>query len=189
MWSSHAARRFGFAIACLFAAIVPAKAEIEKFMRHCNMALCPYFHASTTVPEGWAEHKEASAELKVQMLVPKDKTFDDAPAKIYTLVRYNPEKKPLAEIVRTTYQDWRERDKNAKVAKLADVPGAGGKAVFERHSFEAPKQKEQGFELTSLTVDTDKDGNSYFVAVVLSANSKAELNAAEAAYLSILKAY
>ncbi len=55
--------------------------------------------SAIAVPDGWAEHKEASQELGVQMLAPKGQSFDEAPAKIYALVRYNPAKQPVAEIV------------------------------------------------------------------------------------------
>ena len=61
----------GFAVAGLIAAAVPAHAEIEKFMRNCDMKLCVVYRASIAVPEGWAEHEEASRELGVQMMLPK----------------------------------------------------------------------------------------------------------------------
>ncbi len=54
----------------------PAAAEIEKFMNPCDGGVCAFFRASTTVPEGWAEHAEATRELRVQMLLPKGQDFD-----------------------------------------------------------------------------------------------------------------
>ena len=111
----------------------PASAEIEKFMRDCDMKLCAFYRASITVPEGWVEDKEASRALGVQMLLPKGQEFDAAPAKIYALVRYNPDKQPVSAITRDTYRDWQERSKKAKVATLAAVARSNGKAAFERH--------------------------------------------------------
>jgi hypothetical protein len=178
----------GLAIAGFFAA-VPAHAEIEKFMRHCDMKLCVVYRAPITVVDGWAEHEEASHELGVQMLLPKGQDFEAAPAKIYVLVRYNTDKQPVSAIARDTYSDWKKRAKSAKVAKLADVARANGKPAFERHQFEAPKLEEQGFETTALAADSDKDGNAYVVVICLSANTREAYKSAEAAYLSILKAY
>lgn len=179
----------GFVIAGLIAAAVPAQAEIEKFMRQCDGKLCPFFRAPIAVPDGWEENAEATRELGVQMLLPKGKDFDAAPAKIYVLVRYNKDKQPVSFVARDTYSDWKQRAKTAKISKLADVVRANGKPAFERHQFEAPKLKEQGFETTALVSDGDKDGNSFVVVICLSANSREAYKSAEAAYLSILKAY
>jgi hypothetical protein len=177
------------ALAALSLLAAPATAEIEKFMRDCDGKLCAYFKASITVPEGWAEDKEASRALGVQMLLPKDQPFEAAPAKIYALVRYNKDKQPVSAITRDTYRDWKERSKKAKIAKLADVARANGKPAFERHYFEAPELDEQGYETTSLVADSDKDGNPFVVVLVLSTNTRKAFKASEAAYLSILKAY
>jgi hypothetical protein len=178
----------GLAVAGLISA-APAHAEIEKFMRQCDMKLCVSYRASIAVPDGWVEDAEATRELGVQMMLPKGEDFEKAPAKIYVLVRYNKDKKPVSAITRDTYSDWKNRAKNAKVAKLGEVARANGKPAFERHQFEAPKLEEQGFETTALAADTDKDGNAYVVVVCLSANTREAFKSAEAAYLSILKAY
>jgi hypothetical protein len=177
------------ALAAIGLLAVPAQAEIEKFMRECDMKLCVSYRASITIPEGWAENKEASRELGVQMLLPKDVDFEKAPAKIYALVRYNKDKQPVAVITKDTYRDWKERSKKAKIVKLADVARANGKPAFERHQFEAPELSEQGYETTALAADSDKDGNPFVVVLVLSANTREAFKASEAAYLSILKAY
>jgi hypothetical protein len=179
----------GFIVAGLFATTTPAHAEIEKFMRQCNGKLCPFFRAPITVPEGWEENAEATRELGVQMLLPKGQDFEKASAKIYVLVRYNKTKQPLAVAKGDVYRDWKSRDKTAKITKVADVTRANGKAAFERHAFEAPKQEEQGFETSALVADGDTDGNSFYVIVCLSANTAEAYKSAEAAYLSILKAY
>jgi len=192
MPSMTAARRLGALltlIGLLNGAATSAEADIEKFMRQCDGKLCASFQASITVPEGWAEDKEASRELGVQMLLPKGQSFEAAPVKIYALVRYNREKQPVSAIARDTYRDWRERSKKAKVVKLPDVVRQNCKPAFERHQFEAPDLAEQGFEMTSLAADSDKDGNAYVVVLCLSANTRDAFKFAETAYLSLLKAY
>lgn len=171
------------------AATAPAHAEIEKFMRQCDGKLCPYFRSSITVPEGWEENAEASRELNVQMLLPKGQKFETAPAKIYVLVRYNRDKQLQPVIAKDIYRDWKSRARNAQVSKLANAARANGKEAFERHQFEAPKLKEQGFETTALAADGDKDGNAFVVVICLSANTREAYKAAEPAFLSMLKAY
>jgi hypothetical protein len=179
---------FTAAFAALGLLALPARAEVEKFMRDCDGKLCAYFKASITIPEGWVEDKEASSALGVQMLLPKAQDFEKAPAKIYALVRYNKDKQSVSVITRDTYRDWKERSAKAKVAKLADVARTSGKPAFERHRFEAQELDEQGFEQTALA-DSDKDGNAFVVILVLSANTRDAYKASEAAYLSLLKAY
>jgi hypothetical protein len=183
------ARRLALAFACagLLAVAAPAKSEVEPMMRQCDMKLCAYYRASIKIPDGWVENKEASRELGVQMLLPRGQEFEAAPSKIYVLVRFD--KKPLSAIRQQAYKDWHERAKNGKVEKLADVARDSGKPAFERHQFDAPKLKEQGFEVTSLVADTDKSGRDYVVVFVLTANTREALKSAEASYLSILKAY
>jgi hypothetical protein len=181
--------RFVLALAALSLLAAPATAEIEKFMRQCDGKLCASYRASITVPEGWVEDKEAGRELGVQMLLPKGVDFEKAPAKIYALVRYNKDKQPVSAIAKDTYRDWRERAKKAKVTKLPEVARQSGKPAFELHRFEASELKEQGFEQTALAADGDKDGNAFVVVLCLSANTREAFKAAEAAYMSILKAY
>ena len=114
--------------------------------------------------------------------------FDDAPAKIYAIARYNRDKKPAATFIPAAIKDWKGRAKDAKIAKLDDLPRAG-KTPFLRHQFEARSMPEQGYELQAVTSDSDKDGNEYVITITLSANSPDALKAAEPAYLAILGKY
>jgi len=175
------------AVAGLFAA-APARAEIEKFILHCDGKLCAFFGASITIPEGWVEDKEATDYFKAQMLLPKGLPFDKAPAKIYAVVRYNPKKQPIADFLPETLADWHSRSKKAKVDRLDDL-ARPGKPAFTRHRFEADDLPEQGYELQAVTTDSDKDGNDFIVTITLSANSKAAMTAAEAAFFAILQKY
>ena len=184
-----AARTFA-ALFIMLCAALPARAEIEKILNHCpdQQKLCPFFRASVTVPDGWVEDKEASEYFKVVMLLPKGVNFEKAPAKIYVLARYNRDKRPIVEFLPESIDDWKSRAKNGRIAKLDDLPRPG-KAPFLRRSFEAPKLAEQGHELLAMTSDGDKDGNEFVVSVMLSANSRDALKAAEPAYLAILGKY
>ena len=166
----------------------PARSEIEKFLLPCEGKMCPFFRASVTAPEGWVEDKEATNYFKAVFMLPSGTSFDDAPAKIYAITVFNREKKPISGFLPDTLKDWKRRSKDAKVTRLEDLPRAG-KPAFVRHQFEAPRLKEQGFELQAVTTDGDKDGNDFIVTITLSANSREALKKAEPAYRAILEKY
>jgi hypothetical protein len=168
---------------------LPAHAEIEKFMNLCDHKMCGFFRASITLPDGWVEDKEATKYFNSQFLLPKGIDFDSAKAKIYVVVRYNRNKQPISDFVPDAIADWRSRAKDAKITRLEDLPRGDGKPVFERRLFEAKSLKEQGYELQSVTTDGDKDGNKFIVTITLSANSREAFEAAEPAYLAILRNY
>ena len=188
--ASRAATRRSSAALVLAGLLVASasQAEIEKFMRRCDGRLCPLFRASITIPEGWVEDKEASNYFKAQMLLPKGLDFEKAPAKIYAVVRYNRDKKPISDFLPDSMKDWKSRAKDATISKLDDLP-RGDKPPFLRHAFEAHSLKEQGYELQAVTSDGDKDGNQFVVTFMLSANYKAALKNAEPAFLAILSKY
>jgi len=166
----------------------PARSEIQKLLMQCEGKLCPFFRASITAPDGWVEDKEATNYFKAVFLLPSGKSFDGAPAKIYAVAVFNPEKKPIDVFLPDAIKDWKSRSKDAKVTRLDDLPRAG-KPAFIRHQFEAPRLKEQGFELQAVTTDADKDGNEFIVTITVSANSRAALKTAEPAYRAVLEKY
>jgi len=158
-------------------------------MHLCDQKICPFFRASITPPDGWVEDGEATRYFNAQFLLPKGVEFDAAPAKIYVVVRYNRNKQPIADFVPDAVADWHSRAKDAKITRLEDLPRGDGKPAFERRQFEAKSLKEQGYELQAVTSDGDKDGNEFVVTITLSANSRHALQAAEPAYLAILRKY
>jgi len=179
------------AIAFCCAAILSgtASAGIEKIMNPCDNKLCPFFRASITIPAGWTEDEESTRYFNTQFLLPVGVAFEKAPAKIYVVVRYNRNRQPISDFIPVGIADWKSRAKNSKITKLDDLPRGEGKPAFERLQFEAPSLKEQGYELQAVTSDDDKDGNQFIVSIMLSADSRAALKAAEPAYLAILEKY
>jgi hypothetical protein len=180
------------AAAFVFAGVLgaaPAAAEIEKILNPCDQKLCPFFRASIVIPDGWVEDREATRYFNSQFLLPKDVDFDHAQAKIYVVVRYNRNKQPISDFIPAAIADWRSQAKDAKITRLDDLPRGDGKPAFERRAFEAPRLKEQGYELQAVTTDDDRDGNQFIVTITLSANSRGALEAAEPDYLAILKNY
>jgi hypothetical protein len=167
----------------------PAIAQIEKVMRICEGKLCPFFRAPIKVPDGWQDDEAASRRNNVTMLIPKGQTFGSAEAIIYVAVRVNADKEPLATLVTREQEGWKKRIPDATITRLPDVPRADEKGAFMQYRYEAPSLKSQGFERVATTTDTDKDGNDFMVAIVITALNKKALDAAEAAFLSILRQY
>ena len=188
MASTSARRIAGLILLGLTFAATTARADVEKILKQCDGQLCPFFRASVSIPDGWVEDHEATDYFKAVFMLPKGVEFDDAPAKIYAIARYNHDKKPAATFSPAALKDWKGRAKDAKITKLDDLPRTG-KAPFMRHRFEARRLKEQGYELQAVTSDSDKDGNEYVITITLSANTPAALKAAEPAYRAILEKY
>jgi hypothetical protein len=183
-------RRFGAAFMFItLLAGTPAKAEIAKFMNQCDGKMCAFFRASIAIPDGWVEDKEATKYFNSQFLLPKGVDFGKAPAKIYVVVRYNRDKRPISDFMPDSIKDWKSRAENAKITKLDDLQRGGGKPAFQRHKFEASSLDEQGYEFQSVTIDDDKDGNQFVVTITLSANTREAFKTAEPAYLAILSKY
>ena len=179
------------AVATLVAwwSILPASAEIEKFVQPCEQKLCPFFRASLAIPKGWQEDQAATKKLNMQVLVPRGKTYDNAEAVIYATVTFNPEKKPIADFIAEDHARWRKSTPDVKISPLPDVVRTSGGEPFRVHEFQAPSRRGQPFERVATTTDTDKDGNPFLVGVVLTAESRKGLLGAAQAYLSVLKAY
>jgi hypothetical protein len=79
--------------------------------------------------------------------------------------------------------------RRAKITELPAIERANGKPAFLRFAFENPRKAQQAYEVGALGVDSDKDGNDFVLDVVMSGNSKAALDRADAAYTAFLKAH
>jgi hypothetical protein len=75
VWLSAAALIFGAA---------PARAEVQKFLNPCaGQKLCASYALVLTPPDGWVLDAKATAENKVQIMVPKGQSFATAEPLIY----------------------------------------------------------------------------------------------------------
>ncbi len=175
----------------LIVSATPVRAEVQKLLIHCEQQqkLCAFFRPSVSIPDGWVEDKEATDHFKAVMMLPNGVEFDKSPVKIYAIAVDNRDKRPLAAFLPDGVADWKQRAKDAKIATLPELARGGGRPAFVRRAFDSEKLKEQGHELNAVTADTDKDGNAFIVTITLSANSRAALQSAEAAYMSILEKY
>jgi hypothetical protein len=169
-----------------------SRAEVLKFMNHCagQQQLCPYYQLVLRPPDGWVLDAKASAENKVQIMVPKGQSFATAEPLIYVQVFYQPDKtQTLADFARASNARWLAANPKAKIADLPAVERANGKPAFLRFAFDNPGKAQQAFEVGALGVDSDKDGNNFVLDVVMTGNSTAALERADAAYTAFLKAH
>lgn len=187
----RAIRTIGLMLAtALFASYGVAQAEVQKFMAPCDGKLCPYFRIALTAPKGWVLDEEATKTYKVQILVPKGKTYDNAPALIYVQVFYRRDKQQsLASFAETSNARWRAKVKDAKITSLPAVERANGKQGFLRFAFENPGNRQQPYELGAFGIDSDKDGNEFVLDVVMTAVNKTALDGAKKDYIAFLKAH
>src|SRR5215469_8210266 len=162
-----------------------ARAEVEKFLNPCgNQQMCASYQLVLTPPDGWVLDQDATAKTKVQIIVPKGKTFATAEPLIYVQVFYHRDKsETLADFARLSNEHWTAANPSAKVSVLPTVDRTNGKAGFLRFAFENPKKPQQAFEVGAFGVDSDKDGNEFVLDVVMSGSNKQALDRAEKDYV------
>jgi hypothetical protein len=167
-----------------------ARAEVQKFLNQCGgQQLGASYQLVLTPPDGWVLDKDATAKNKVQIIVPKGKTFANAEPLIYVQVFYHTDKQQsLDDFARVSNERWLAANANAKISQLPAVARINGKPGFLRFAFDNPKKAQQAYEVGALGVDNDKDGNEFILDVVMSSSSKQALERAEADYVVFLKA-
>jgi hypothetical protein len=181
-------------IALLTVAIVyaaTARAEVQKFLNPCaGQKLCASYALVLTPPDGWVVDAKATAENKVQIIVPKGQSFATAEPLIYVQVFYQPDKQQtLADFARLSNARWLAANPTAKISELPAIERLNGKPAFLRFAFENPRKAQQAYEVGALGMDSDKDGNDFVLEVVMTGNSKAALDRADPAYTAFLKAH
>jgi len=76
-----------------------------------------------------------------------------------------------------------------KIKALPDMARGKGKPGFLVFQYEKPSSSKRRLERIATTMDKDKDGNAFVVGISLTADSAQALQAAEAAYLEVLRRY
>jgi hypothetical protein len=178
---------------CLLAGLIfcasPARAEVQKFLHPCGgLQLCASYQLVLTPPDGWIVDEKATADNKVQIMVPKGQSFATAEPLIYVQVFYHAEKQ-LAEFARLSNARWLAANPKSKIAEMPAVERANGKPAFLRFAMENPGKTQQAYEIGALGPDSDKDGNEFVLDVVMSGNSKQAVDRADAIYVAFLKAH
>jgi hypothetical protein len=166
-----------------------AHAEVEKFMQLGDGQLRPYFRLKFTPPQGWVQDAKATQENGLPIYVPKGMNFADAPALMYIKVSYNSDKRSMDKFIEVAHERWKNAVSDTTIDRLAGEKRANGKADFQIYRFVNPSKPEQAYELMAYGDDTDKDGNSYFLMIGLTAAERKAIDAAEADYRAGLRAH
>ena len=178
-----------FLTAIAFCAATPARAEVKKFMQICDGKMCPLYEAVLTLPEGWVEDKAATKQNKVQVIVPKGQNFGSAEALIYVKVSHQDKDRTLDDLARVSEEHWRKSVPDSKISKLPDVTRANGKPAFVSSRYENPSKPQQAYEIVSFAMDSDTDGNTFSLMVVMTGRSKKALDQAQRPYQALLRTH
>src|SRR5262249_21536171 len=94
--------------AALILCAASALAEVRKFLNPCGgQKLCASYALVLTPPDGWVLDAKATAENKVQIMVPKGQSFASAEPLIYVQVFYQADKaQTLADFARMSNARW-----------------------------------------------------------------------------------
>ncbi|MES1154883.1 MAG: hypothetical protein ABUL48_00490, partial [Pseudorhodoplanes sp.] len=169
--------------------VLPASAEVEKFMAACDGKLCPQFRLKFTPPAGWTQDMEATKENGTPIYVPKGKDFGRAPALMYIRVTYNSDRRSLEEFIKVAHERWRAAVKDSKIDRLASEKRTNGQPDFQIYHFFNPDRPQQAYEMMAYGEDKDKDGNAFFLMIGLTAARQKALDDAEPAYRAGLHAH
>ena len=180
---------FGTLMIGAAAFVAGARAEVEKLMLLGNGQLQPSFRLKFTPPIGWVQDMDATRKNGVPMYVPKGKHFDNAPALMYVRVSFNSDKRSLDKFIEVAHERWRNEVKDTKIDKVANEKRTSGEPDFQVYRFENPSRAQQAYELMAYGEDKDKDGNTFFLMIALSAASQTALDGAGTDYRAGLRAH
>lgn len=178
----------GLAALAVIALATAARAEVKKALIDCGgQKLCPSYTLDMTPPDGWVLDEAASAERHAQILVPKGKTFENAPAIIYVQVFYLRDKTQTpADFAKNSNARWLASSPSSTISPEGEVTRANGKPAFLGFAYDNPDEPAQGHELGAFAPDSDTDGNAFMLDVVVTGESAA-VKLAKGAYVAWLK--
>ena len=149
----------------------------------------PYFRLKFTPPKGWVQDMDATRKNGLAMYVPQGKDFASAPALMYIRVSFNADKRTMDTFIEAAHERWRGSVKDTRIDKVAGERRDNGQPDFQIYHFENPSRPQQAYEMIAYGEDKDKDGNPYFVMIVLTAASQKAIDGADADYRAGLRVH
>ncbi|HEY3783271.1 MAG TPA: hypothetical protein VGL56_19500 [Fimbriimonadaceae bacterium] len=98
-------KKFMLVAAIILASIATVSGEIERVGRMEGSKMKLYWWPKLQIPKGWVHDEELSFDKSSNMLLPKGKTFNDAPTLIYGRAFYNKDK-----VARGSFKDFYKDD-------------------------------------------------------------------------------
>ena len=170
-------------------AMPAAAAGVEKMVSDCGAGTCDYDSAAIATPAGWVHDEFAERTMHMKVLVHDGQSFASTDVFILATVLPNLDDVSIADHVFRGQKYMRLQVPDLKIKALPDIARAKGKAGFLVYQYEKPNSTKRRFERIATTMEKDKDGNAFVVGISLTADSADALQAAEAAYLDILRRY
>jgi hypothetical protein len=164
--------------------VAPAAAEVLS--RGGAPASSTDYAPAIAVPEGWV-HDSAFEDGHMQILVPAGKSFINTDRVIMAAALRKAANQTIADMMRSSETGGTLHFAGISFIHLPDLSRGNGKEPF--HLVLTQKPDSTKFELSAVTVDTDQDGNAYFVTIWLSTDEVETLNAAVPLYENVLRAY
>jgi hypothetical protein len=173
-------------LGCLFLASVvgfPAFGAVDKFARPGERGLDLVWWPRLPKLESWKHDEDASWAITANVLVPKGRTFADAPAVIYASATYKArtKSKSLAQFIAEDQASFRERVSGIKIARVSSLTNGDGKKL-ETYSF--TPTSEGDWEVISY----GEEGDFYLIFAV-SAHGEKALNAALPSFRLLVSHY
>ena len=166
-----------------------ASAEVDKFMRTGDGQMQAEFRLKFKPPARWTEDQNASRKNGLPIFVPNGTTFANAPALMYIKVTYNSDHRSTDKFVEVAHQRWQSSVSDVKIVALSEETRNNGLEPFRIYHFVNPSKPQQAYELMAYGVDTDKDGNNYFLMIGLTAATQKAIDGAEASFRAALHAH
>ena len=174
-------------LASLFS--LAAKAEVEKFIQLGGDNIRPIFRLKFTPPANWEANAEGTKQFGLPVYAPKGQGFHEAPAIIYIRVSYNENKRPVWQFIEVSQDRWKKAVPDTQVTKVSNEKRDNGQGEFLVYQIRNPSHPAQGYEMLAYGEDKDKDGNTYFVMISITAKSQKSLEDAEKTYRAALRTH
>jgi hypothetical protein len=167
-----------------------AQAEVKKFVALCGpQKLCPFYRLALTPPTNWMVEPDASKKYRMQMMVPRGRTFGNADALLYVKVSVKQKDQEIPAFIAMSQGRWKQSVPDTKMTRIEDVPRKNGMPAFVSYRYENPSRPEQAFEAVSYAHDKDKDGNTFVLMVALTGAKKEAIDQAMDAYREFLRSH
>lgn len=166
--------------------------EIHKEAQVCNESgqICFFWWPKLPSVEGWEQDVRHSYHYRMNTQAPTAFTFANAEAVIYARADLKDDvtgKKSLKEFIEFSQNQFTSAaPSKTKISKIGEFKSKG-KPVFYSYSFIPESQG--NFEHVSYAEEIDKDGDDYFIILVISSRSKEELEKRVYDYYKFIENY
>lgn len=170
------------------ATAVPTSAsDLDGILIPCgDNQMCPWVKTKAAPPAGWVEDKDWTHRYQAVFFF---EGGDHSPKKplIYVRTHLGEAGLGLDDYIKVAQSKWKAQHKDSKLDPQPDLKREG-KPTFKVFLYRNPSVRDQAFELTAFTKDTDPShGNStYFQQAVLVAPTREAIEAARPIFEALL---